>query len=312
MGNRLDVVRYVIEYRGDMHAEMTFITSNLRMGGEILKERYGDRVSSRLQEMCNYLVIKGKDRRKTQKGTPVTDSVKVAQVFGKMHKNIMKSIRNIMGSAQNLANEHWFAETTYTDAQGKRQPMFLMNRDGFSLLTMSLTGEKAMAFKVAFINAFNKMEETIKGLAPASPAIPQTFAQALRLAAEQAETIESQQKQIEAQAPKVAFATAIINSPSSCGIDELAKILKQNGVDFGEIRLFQWLRDNEYLCSVGTARNQPTQKALDLGLFELKPQTWTNPRTDEVMTTTRTMVTGKGKEYFINKFIYNAERKKSQ
>lgn len=194
---------------------------------------------------------------KTQKGTPVTDSVKVAQVFGKMHKNIMKSIRNIMGPAQNLANEHWFAETTYTDAQGKRQPMFLMNRDGFSLLTMSLTGEKAMALKVA-------------------------------------------------------FATAIINSPSSCGIDELAKILKQNGVDFGEIRLFQWLRDNEYLCSVGTARNQPTQKALDLGLFELKPQTWTNPRTDEVMTTTRTMVTGKGKEYFINKFIYNAERKKSQ
>ena len=64
MGNRLDVVRYVIEYRGDMHAEMTFITSNLRMGGEIPKERYGDRVSSRLQEMCNYLVIKGKDRRK--------------------------------------------------------------------------------------------------------------------------------------------------------------------------------------------------------------------------------------------------------
>lgn len=64
MGNRLDVVRYVIEYRGDMHAEMTFITSNLRMGGEILKDRYGDRVSSRLQEMCNYLVIKGKDRRK--------------------------------------------------------------------------------------------------------------------------------------------------------------------------------------------------------------------------------------------------------
>lgn len=64
MGNRLDVVRYVIEYRGDMHAEMTFITSNLRMGGVILKERYGDRVSSRLQEMCNYLVIKGKDRRK--------------------------------------------------------------------------------------------------------------------------------------------------------------------------------------------------------------------------------------------------------
>lgn len=245
---------------------------------------------------------------KTNRGTPVTDSVKVARVFEKQHKNVMKSIRNILGSAQNLANQKWFAETTYTDAQGKRQPMFLMNRDGFSLLTMSLTGEKAMAFKVAFIEQFNRMEQAIKELAPATPAIPQTFAQALRLAAEQAETIEAQQKQLEAQAPKVAFATAIINSPSSCGVDELAKLLKQNGVDMGEIRLFQWLRDNDYLCSVGTARNQPTQKALDMGLFELKPQTWTNPKTDEVMTTTRTMVTGKGKEYFINKFLFKQQK----
>ena len=243
---------------------------------------------------------------KTNRGTPVTDSVKVARVFEKQHKNVMKSIRNILGSAQNLAHQNWFAETTYTDAQGKRQPMFLMNRDGFSLLTMSLTGEKAMAFKVAFIEQFNRMEASIKQVAPS--AIPQTFAQALRLAAEQAETIEAQQKQLEEQAPKVAFATAIINSPSSCGIDELAKLLKQNGVDMGEIRLFQWLRDNDYLCSVGTARNQPSQKALDMGLFELKLQTWTNPWTEEVMTTTRTMVTGKGKQYFINKFIYKRER----
>ena len=64
MGNRLDVARYIIEYRGDTHAELTFITSNLRMGGDILKERYGDRVASRLTEMCNYFEIKGKDRRK--------------------------------------------------------------------------------------------------------------------------------------------------------------------------------------------------------------------------------------------------------
>lgn len=245
---------------------------------------------------------------KTNRGTPVTDSVKVARVFEKQHKNVMKSIRNILGSAQNLANQKWFAETTYMDAQGKRQPMFLMNRDGFSLLTMSLTGEKAMAFKVAFIEQFNRMEQAIKELAPAAPAIPQTFAQALRLAAEQAETIEAQQKQLEAQAPKVAFATTIINSPSSCGIDELAKLLKQNGIDMGEIRLFQWLREKGYLCNLGTARNQPTQKALEMGLFELKPQTWTNPKTDEVMTTTRTMVTGKGKEYFINKFLFKQQK----
>lgn len=64
MGNRLDVVRNLIEYRGDKQDEMTFITSNLRINGQILVERYGDRVASRLCEMCNYLEIKGKDRRK--------------------------------------------------------------------------------------------------------------------------------------------------------------------------------------------------------------------------------------------------------
>ncbi len=63
MGNRLDVVRNLIEYRGDKQDEMTFITSNLRISGDILKERYGDRVASRLSEMCNYFEIKGKDRR---------------------------------------------------------------------------------------------------------------------------------------------------------------------------------------------------------------------------------------------------------
>lgn len=64
MGNRLDVVRNLIEYRGDKQDEMTFITSNLRINGDILIDRYGDRVASRLVEMCNYFEIKGKDRRK--------------------------------------------------------------------------------------------------------------------------------------------------------------------------------------------------------------------------------------------------------
>mgnify|MGYP003522786183 CR=1 FL=1 len=98
----------------------------------------------------------------TQKGTPVTDSVKVARVFDKLHKNVMKSIRNILGSAKNLAHQNWFAETTYMDAQGKRQPMFLMNRDGFSLLVMGFTGEKALEWKVKYINAFNAMEQKLR------------------------------------------------------------------------------------------------------------------------------------------------------
>ena len=71
---------------------------------------------------------------KTEKGTPVTDSLKVAQVFGKEHKNIIRAIRNLMGSAQNCAHRKWFYESSYCDTQSKQRTMFIMTRDGFSLL----------------------------------------------------------------------------------------------------------------------------------------------------------------------------------
>lgn len=248
----------------------------------------------------------------TQKGTPVTDSVKVARVFDKLHKNVMKSIRNILGSAQNLANQKWFAETTYTDAQGKRQPMFLMNRDGFSLLTMSLTGEKAMAFKVAFIEQFNAMERVVRQvMQPTTPAIPQTYAEALRLAASQAEQIEEQQKKIQADAPRVLFSQAVETSDKSVLIGELAKIICQNGVDTGEKRLFAWLRENGYLCQFGERYNQPTQKAMQMGLFEIKKTTIQLPNGETIISNT-TKVTGKGQVYFVNKFLHNNQKSLSK
>jgi len=126
---------------------------------------------------------------KSQKGTPVTDSLKVADAFGKQHKNVLQQIRNILGSAENSAHKNLFYESTFFDAQGKTRPMFVMNRDGFSLLAMGLTGAKAMRFKVGFIEQFNKMEEFIKDITQ-RPAIPQTLSEALRLAADQAERIE--------------------------------------------------------------------------------------------------------------------------
>lgn len=245
---------------------------------------------------------------KTEKGTPVTDSVKVAQVFGKMHKNVLKSIRNILGSAQNLAHKEWFYQVTYVDGQGKTQPMFLMNRDGFSLLAMSLTGEKALQFKVGFIQQFDAMEEALKEIAPSRPAIPQTFAQALRLAAEQAETIEAQQRQLEAQAPKVNFATALEIAGESILIAQLAKLMRQNGVDTGEIRLYQWMRENGYLHKGGSEYNDPTQRALEMGLFEVKTGTRYHPHTGEPIQTRTTLVTVKGQQYFINKLVYKSQR----
>ena len=252
---------------------------------------------------------------KTEKGTPVTDSLKVARVFGKQHKNVMQQVRNLLGSAENSAHKNWFYKSTYLDAQGKQQPLFVMNRDGFSLLAMSLTGEKALQFKVAFIDLFDKMEKAIAGVQTTTPAIPKTFAEALRLAASQQEQIEEQQrlieakeKQIEESAPRVLFSQAVESAESSILIGELAKILCQNGIAIGEKRLFQWMRENEYLCSFGERSNQPTQRATEMGLFEMRKVTIQVGSATKVRTTTK--VTGKGQVYFVNKFLYEQQNVK--
>ena len=91
----------------------------------------------------------------------ITTSLLVAETFEKEHRNVLKSIRKLM-SATNVAVAQMFDETTYVNEQGKEQPMFVMNRDGFTLLAMGFSGEKALEFKVKYINAFNKMETELK------------------------------------------------------------------------------------------------------------------------------------------------------
>ena len=113
--------------------------------------------------------------------------------------------------------------------------------------------------------------------------------------------IEAESK-IQQDAPKVLFADAVSTSQRSCLIAELAKILQQNGVNIGQNRLFSWMRDNGYLCQKGQYYNQPTQKSMELGLFEIKQTTITKPD-GTVLVTTTTKVTGKGQIYFVNKFL---------
>lgn len=139
--------------------------------------------------------------------------------------------------------------------------------------------------------------------------IPQSFSEALMLAAKQAKQIEAQQKQLEAKdeqirqdAPRVLFSKAVETAKRSCLVSELAKILRQNGIDMGQNRLFDWMRKHGYLCSKGQYYNQPTQKAMELGLFELK-QTAINKPDGSVLVSTTTKVTGAGQVYFVNKFL---------
>ena len=114
--------------------------------------------------------------------------------------------------------------------------------------------------------------------------------------------IERQTKQIEENRPKAIFADAVAASKQSVLIGELAKILKQNGFNTGEKRLFEWLRINKYLISRrGSDYNMPTQKSMDLGLFEIK-ETAVTHSDGHVTINKTTKVTGKGQIYFINKF----------
>ena len=111
---------------------------------------------------------------------------------------------------------------------------------------------------------------------------------------------------IQQQAPKVLFADAVATSDTSILIGDLAKLIKQNGVDTGQKRLFGYLRESGYLMKQGSSTNMPTQKAMNLGLFEVKERTINNPD-GSVRITRTTKVTGKGQQYFINLFLGNKE-----
>lgn len=124
---------------------------------------------------------------------------------------------------------------------------------------------------------------------------------AMRLKQANAEKAQLQSK-IELDRPKVLFAEALETSSTSILIGELAKLLKQNGIEIGQNRLFERLRLEGYLMKTRDDRwNDPTQKALELGLFEIKKRTINNPD-GSLRTTKTTKVTGKGQIYFINKF----------
>ncbi|WP_347151985.1 phage antirepressor KilAC domain-containing protein [Peptostreptococcus anaerobius] len=126
------------------------------------------------------------------------------------------------------------------------------------------------------------------------------MARALLLADKKINTLELTIKE---QRPKVLFAESVEASKCSILIGDLAKLIKQNGFDIGQNRLFEWLRKNGYLISrKGESYNMPTQQAMQMGLFEIKESSVVNAN-GSVRLTRTTKVTGKGQIYFINKFI---------
>lgn len=136
--------------------------------------------------------------------------------------------------------------------------------------------------------------------------MPGSYAEALRELADQTERNEKLALENEEMKPKALFADAVSGSYNDILIGELAKIIRQNGHNIGQRRLFEWLREKGYLMKTGSSKNMPTQKSMEMGLFRIKERTISNPD-GSVMTTRTTVVTGKGQVYFVNKLLKEEE-----
>lgn len=194
---------------------------------------------------------------------------------------------------------------TKCDTLGGLQDFTIINESGLYSLVLSSKLPGAKKFKrwvtVDVLPSIRKNGAYIKDQENLSDT--ELIARAL-LASQK--IIEEKQKVIERMAPKEIFADAVAASDSSILVGELAKILKQNGAEIGQNRLFEWLRKNGYLIKYGSAYNMPTQRSMDMGLMRIKETAVTH--SDGHVTVSKTVkITGKGQEYFINLFVKKEE-----
>lgn len=228
---------------------------------------------------------------------PITDSLIVADSFGKEHRRVMQDIRELGCSEQ--FRLHHFVHTPYVNEQnGQTYEKCLMTEQGFAILAFGYTGQKAMNFKEDFINEFERMKSE---LINPSHALPQNYKEALLALVGQVEKTELLEAKIEADRPKLVLAESLEVSKDSILIGQLAKILKQNNIDIGQNRLFEILRKDGYLMKQGSSYNAPSQKSMDLKIMEIKIGSRIS-LTEGSKVTQTTKITGKGIQYFINKF----------
>lgn len=192
---------------------------------------------------------------------------------------------------------------------GQNRDVWFLTEDGLYEVLMQSRKPIAKQFKKG-VKAVLKEIRTKGGYITTNPDDDEQtiLAKAIIIANSTIEKIKADNQRlsqkIEEDAPKVLFANAVTTSDKSILVGELAKILKQNGVDMGQNRLFQWLRENGYLCSRGECYNHPTQLSMNLGLFEIKKVSIQKPD-GKTMVNTVTKVSPKGQIYFIDKFLRN-------
>lgn len=239
-----------------------------------------------------------------QSGEPVASSRQIAENFEKNHNHVLRDIDLLKKDVSNFGQ--MFFETTAPDSYGREQRAYLMNRDGFTLLAMGFTGKAALEWKLKYIAAFNEMEKKLAE----QPQLTRSQLLATALIAAH-EELEEKDKRIAELTPKGVFADAVSASSQSILVGEMAKLLSQNGIQMGQNRLFAWLRENGYLIKdrKRTDYNMPTQKSMELRLFEIKETSIAHSDGHTSINKTP-KVTGIGQVYFVNLFLKTEKSKK--
>lgn len=232
-----------------------------------------------------------------QNGEPVVSSRQIAENFDKNHRDVLRAVDNLKEDVRNFAQ--MFFESTEPDSYGREQRAYLMNRDGFTLLAMGFTGKAALEWKLKYIAAFNEMEKKLTE----QPQLTRSQLLATALIAAH-EELEEKNKKIAELTPKGVFADAVSASSQSILVGEMAKLLSQNGIQMGQNRLFAWLRENGYLIKdrKRTDYNMPTQKSMELRLFEIKETSIAHSDGHTSINKTP-KITGAGQVYFVNFFL---------
>ena len=228
---------------------------------------------------------------------------------------VLRDVCNVLGLgtparvAERLDTDE-VSQTHITDSMGRQQEMTIINESGLYNVILRSDKPEAKPFRKWVTSevlptirrhGMYATPDTVEKML----ADPDTTIKLLETIKQERAARMALEAKTEADKPKVLFADAVSASHSSILVGDLAKLLRQNGVEIGQNRLFRFLREKGYLCSHGERYNLPTQRSMDRGWFQVKETTINQP--DGSIRITRTVkVTGKGQQYFINLFLADA------